>query len=200
MLIKRNSSGFTLIELLIVISIVVMVGAAILSIFAGGINIYKHVKEFGAEETQAFLSLEEAERDLRNTFVMAGIDFVGQEKEVVFAGLVNTADPKDAPNLSPGRIRYYFDDKLKCLVREDKGYAYALSEIPDFKPAAKNLAYLRNVTFSYYYLNPQTGQYEWQTSFSANGGLPLAVGVETEFLNGTKTIKANRIVLIPVAG
>jgi len=82
----KFSRAFTLIEFLIVISIMAVLGAAVLSIFSGGINVYKRVKELGTEEMQALLSLEEVEMDLRNTFVISGINFTGEAKEITFSG------------------------------------------------------------------------------------------------------------------
>jgi len=178
---------------------VAVVGAAILSVFASGLNVFKRVKDFGTEETLTLLSLEEFEKDLRNTFIISGIDFTGHSKEIIFAGLVKTGDPQKTQSLSAGQIRYYFDDNLKCLIKEEKCWADVISKNPESKPAVKNLIGLKNAVFSYCLFNSVTAKYEWKSDWKPEEGLPRAVNIEAEFLNGAKNVKVDRIVFMPIA-
>ncbi len=190
--------GFTLIEMVITLSIMAMIATAVFSTLAGGINVYKRVKDYGGQQRDALLSLEKFGKELSNIFVISGINFTGDSKNAAFPGFVSVSSGNPS---GIGRVSYYFDDKTGDFLRVEQGYAETMVKSEKPQPIApRKIASLKSLTFSYYYFDQDAKIYVWKNSWDTVGTIPIGVKIETEFDTGAKTIKVNRIVFIPIAG
>jgi hypothetical protein len=184
--------AFTLIEILAVTSIMAIVGLAIFSTFAAGLKAYNRVKYSSHSGLDAWLTLKGLEKDLRNTFCFNGIEFRGSPKEISFAGLIDK-------NLHIGRITYYFDANTGNLIKAQQPYSYALLENKPQGVAAKAVAYIKDITFSYYYLNPGTQLNVWKDTWDS-ADIPKIVKVRLTVRDKDKDLQLEKTVLIPVSG
>ena len=194
-----NKKGFTLVELLVVTSILGMIILAISSTFAGGLNVYKRVQNYSGAQTDALVSLEKIEKDLRNLFSFSGIGFTGNAEKVAFPGLIKEFDSAENQNITLGRISYYFDKKAGALIKEEQNYHQAISEETPGKNNIRVLAYIQSLNFNYYSINPDTKEYSWKGSWAKEEGVPLGVRIEVVFKNGKRDVKLVRPVLIPIS-
>jgi prepilin-type N-terminal cleavage/methylation domain-containing protein len=190
---KNMPSAFTLIELLLVSSIAAIMTLAIFSTFSIGIKAYERLQYSGLIQADVLLSLDKIEKDLHNTVNFSDIDFAGENKSVSFASLATSPVSSDE-TLSLGRISYYFDTKNKSLIREENVYTGIFSK-------TKVLAYIEDLTFTYYYFNSQTQQYIWVDSWQSVNGIPEAVRIKAIFKNeNNKDVEITRTMVIPVSG
>jgi len=163
-----------------------MIGLAIFSTFSMGIKAYKRMHYSGLTQADVLLSLEKLENDLHNTINFSGIDFIGENKKVSFAGLTGLQ-----ADSALGRITYYFDTKNNSLVREENAYAGTFS-------GSRALASLKDVAFTYCYLDPQTREYIWTDSWQSLNGIPGAVRTKITFKDDNdKDVKITRTVFVP---
>lgn len=191
---KNFKSAFTLIELIVTLSIVVMIAAAVFSTLAGGINVYKRVKAYGGQQRDALLSLERLEKELNNVFIISGINFTGDSKNIAFPCFASALFENTS---GLGRISYRFDDKTGDFLRAEQGYAETMEPQP---AVPKKVASLKGLSFNYYYFDQDTESYAWKDFWDTDGKIPVGVKIEAEFETGAKVIKVSRIVFIPIAG
>ena len=76
---KKNklyaSNAFTLIELMVSSTILVLIGAAVLTTFASGLHVYERVQSYGGVQADVLLALEQMEHDIANTFMLSEVPF-----------------------------------------------------------------------------------------------------------------------------
>ena len=99
-----------------------------------------------------------------------------------------------------GKITYYFDNEMGTLVKEEQNYPKAISEGVIGKSNFKVLAFIENISFSYYYFNSEIQAYDWKSSWSVGEGIPTGVKVEVTFKDGKRNVELDRTVLIPISG
>jgi hypothetical protein len=197
---KKSSSlsdrerSFTLIELLITVSITAMIGLVVFSAFAAGFKIFAKVKDYNNLQTDVLLTLQKLENDLRNTFDFTGIGFSGDRKKIAFAGWVNR-------NSSLGRIAYQFNiGSAGTFIKTEQLYSTALLENQAGGAVSKVLAAVKDVDFSYYYLDPDTHKYDFKYSWSAAEGIPRVVKIRIIYQNENQDLQLEKSVFIPVSG
>lgn len=190
----KNRRGFTLIELLITSSIIAMIALAVFSTFSMGIRAYKRMRYSGLAQADCLLSLEKMEKDLHNALNFSGIDFIGENKKVSFAGLVGPQ-----PNSALGRITYYLDAKNNSLMKEEGLYPVSsqgtYGVYPNGSLNLKALASIKDIVFTYYYFEPQAQQYVWEDSWQSVNGIPKAVRVKVTFKGDDKDVEITRTVV-----
>lgn len=179
----KNRRGFTLVELLITSSVIAMIALAVFSTFSMGIRVYKRMHYSGLAQADCLLSLEKLEKDLHNALNFSGIDFIGENKKVSFAGLVGPQ-----PNSALGRITYYLDAKNNSFMKEEGLYPHG-----PLNPKA--LSSIIDIAFTYYYFDPQAQEYIWGNSVNES---PLGVKIKLIFKGeNDKDIEITRTILIP---
>ncbi|MBL7069377.1 MAG: prepilin-type N-terminal cleavage/methylation domain-containing protein [Candidatus Omnitrophica bacterium] len=206
---RQTNKGFTLVELLVTASILMMIGAAIVSSFAGGLKVHESVRDFGRVRGDVLLSLEKLERDLRNIPRISTIGFNGEKGEVSFAGLVTVVDTDGESNTSLGRILYYLDGKKKLLVKEEQGYSQGILDIKKKKGRISELAPIEGIGFKYYYYDPEFDTYTWKDSWKLKEegeeeeekeeDILLGVKVEVKFNDRGEEVAFVRTVFMPTA-
>lgn len=200
------SRAFTLIELLVAASILGMIGAAVLAAFGSGFQVYERVQAYGRTQTDVSLFLETMEADLKNTFPLSSIDFIGEAKKISFPGLVAGIDDQGNPRTSLGKIAYYFDNQKKTLVKESQEYPSAVSSGSAQESGLETLASLEDIQFDYYYFVPEAGRYDWRSDWDlAQEGIPIGVKIKVTFFTGggegaEQQSQIVRTVLIPARG
>ena len=144
---QRINKAFTLIELLIAASIAAILGLAILATFSVGFKTYSKLKNGNLSHADVLLSFEKIEKDLRNTFHFSGINFIGDQRSVSFAGFIHHSS-------SIGRISYFFDAKTGgSLIKTEQPYSYSLLNNSTDEIDSKVITSLKDMVFSYYSFN-----------------------------------------------
>ncbi len=190
--IKRNNLGFTLIEMLIVTAIISVISLAIFSTFDNGIKIWQRVNNpLPGEDVAIFLN--KFERDLRNTFRFAGIEFVGEKDRLEFASLVTS---RNLQKTTVGGIIYSYDILNETLKRTEKDFSQIYSD--EKGRIAQVLAKIRDLKFQYYYYNDEKKEFQWEDSWHKEG-FPLAVRLELKINNDRETEKHVKTVSLPVS-
>ncbi len=199
--------AFTLVELLIAASIIGMISIAILSSFGIGFHTFERVQAFGGSQMDILLSIEEIERDLRNTFPLSGIPFTGNSQNMTFAGLFSQWDEeKEEETVVLGKKSYSLDSTSKALVRKQQEYSRAIAESTGTEQEAEILAFVEDLQFSYYYYKKELQddkekiEFGWKNSWGQEDGLPKGVKIEVTFRNGEKDVHLARTVFIPIGG
>lgn len=179
---RRNNAnaqnGFTLIELLITAAITAIIALAIGATFAGGLKIYKSVKDHGGTRTDILLYLEKMERDFRSMLALSDITFNGESKNITFASIVKETDNKGNKNPTLGSVTYYIDEKKENLIREEKNYPQALAESDIGEIAIEKMVSVKDIVFTYFVYDADLESYEWIDSWIPE--LTLEEEVETE--------------------
>jgi prepilin-type N-terminal cleavage/methylation domain-containing protein len=155
---RESRVGFTLIELLVTTTILAIVALAIGSTFASGIKIYDRVRNYEFERTDALIALERIEQDIRRSIRYSSIDFSGKKEEIAFPVLLDG-------DAGIGRILYYRIRAKKALIREEQGYADAVSEIVKGRGEDLPVALISKLEFEYYYYDVKDGKYKWKESW-----------------------------------
>ena len=203
---RHTNKGFTLLELLIAVSILAIVSLAVAFTFAAGLKVYSAAQRFDPDTAGLLLSLEEMERDIKNTYDLSGIDFNGRPDTASFAGLVKKTAKKGPEFELPGLVSYYFDDDKHYLMKTEKTYAEAVSKEYTGRGLVKRLAPAEEITFSYYSYDPKIKAFNWASSWdkpeeTEGYSMPLAVKVKVVYKNaetdGLTTL--DRTFFIPTA-
>lgn len=204
---QSRGQGFTLVELLIAASIIGMISIAILSSFGVGFHTFERVQAFGGPQMDILLSIEEMERDLRNTFPLSGIPFTGNSRNMTFAALFSKWDEeKEEEAVVLGKKSYSLDSTSKALVSTQQEYANAVGESTGTEQGTEVLAFVEDIQFSYYYYQKELQEdkekieFGWKDSWSPEDGLPKGVKIEVTFKNGEEDVHLARTVFIPIGG
>lgn len=190
-----------MVELLVTAAILGIISMAVISTFAAGLKVYEKVRDYSLERVDALLALEKIERDILNLVNFSGIDFVGEKEKITFAGMTKEGEP--------GRINYYVKGGMRgMLIREEQGYARAISKTSRKKGETKELAALRDIDFEYYYYDEDTEEYLWKDGWKINEEekegleksewIPIGVRVKIRFKEGKRYVTLTRSVLIPI--
>lgn len=184
-------TGFTLIEMLMVTSMLFVISLAIYATFNNGIKIWQRINVKVPEENLNIF-LDKFSRDLRNSFIFAGLNFSGQEEKLEFASLVSSLHLNKR---TVGKVIYSYDSGEKTFSRQQKDYAQIYSEESDEN--IQSLENIKSLNFQYYIYDKEKKEYFWQDGSLDN--MPLAVRVVLELDNGTRIIKFIKTVSIPVS-
>jgi len=194
---RATRYGFTLIELLISITILSLVGIAVYSTFANGVNVWRRGNENKIYERKIRLSLEKIDRELRNTFKFSKILFEGTENSISFPGLIRSSLDKTPAEV--GRISYFLDESENIFCREEKTYPEIFQEGKG--GVDRLITHVTTLIFSYCYLDNATGTYRWKDDWKKEeqDSIPQAVKIELVFeKNSGKPLKFTKTIFIPI--
>ena len=205
---KDRCAAFTLVELLITASIMALVAAAILSVFAAGLKVYERVRSYSDIRTDILFSLEKMERGLRSVPNAPQVYFKAQPARITFPAVIH-AHPGDKNGISLGSVSYYIDDSSHYLVSDEKDYSAATSE-ESGEGFVTKLVYIGSLKFTYYFYDPKTKLFYWsdtwkeekdenKTSKKPPVHTPLAVKIEVGYDNNGKQALLERTVFFPLA-
>lgn len=196
--------AFTLLELMVATSILGLIGLAVLTTFGSGLHVYERVQSYGGLQADILLSLEEMERDLANTFPLSGIEFEGEAQKITFPAVIETIETIDEEERavpSIGQIAYSLggDDDQKVLMRDQWDYSQAVSGDKSENDQSGFFAYVKDIRFSYYFLDGKNEEYGWKESWSAeeDEGSPVAVKIELTYEDRGRDITLVRTVFLP---
>jgi len=139
-----------------------LVSIAIVSVFAGGLNVYDRVRKYSDIRTDILFALEKMEKGLKNACNFSEIDFNGEAARITFPAVNTRPGAKDG--LPPGSVSYYIDHSANYLVSEERDYSAATAQEPPKGVVAK-LASATGVEFSYYSYDPAIKAYGWNDTF-----------------------------------
>ncbi len=171
---KKNKlfspKAFSLVELLIAVGIFSVVSIAIYSTFSSGAAVLRRINNLDLTQQKILLKTEKFSRELREQPVCRKQLFKGDKTKISFCANID---------YFPCRLTYYFDSATLTLKR----VADKLSEIIDKEgkldpqlrsPAVIYLSKVKEVSFSYLYLDLNKNAYQWAQEWKEEF-LPLAV-------------------------
>lgn len=182
-----NRPGFTLIELLIAAALGVLVVAAVVAAFAGGVRVWERARGGTSPVLDAALATEWIQRDLHNATATRMGSFEGGLDGMRLPVLV-------ASNGAPGSftlqdVTYAGQDGLGTLERSAASW-------PRNEVAAAGEALvtgLESVRFSY---RDGAGG-EWLTAWTGRTNRPAAVGIVFQFTQDRGGLEIRRTILLP---
>lgn len=109
-------AGVTLVELLVTVSLMALMGAAIVAVLSGGLRVWQRARTFGTQGQFALLAVDRLRRDLHNVRRSARIPFEGAYDRCAFAAAGQSAvDGSPLPEM--GRLGYFLDEPRRRLCR-----------------------------------------------------------------------------------
>lgn len=196
---KCGGRGFTLIELLVTLSLVVLVGAAVMSVLAGGLHVWDRLQGQWMVEEQLQIMLESVRRDLHNAQAFKSIPYEGSYDLFSFPSLVESPTTAGGTIKEIGRVGFYWDSGLQRLCRSKHPYRIVRSRSVK-EAAAPLIEGVRRFRFSYCAPDPVTGEYGWKDSWSGEKP-PIAVKMEIQYAESKSApeIKRSLVVYLPTA-
>lgn len=221
----RRVKGFTLIELMLVAALLAILGLAVAATFAGGLKIFNRMENYTAVKADILLSLERMERDMRSTFPVKGIGFIGEAKRMTFPAILRTFSAKGLAEESLGSVSYYRDDARGAgvLSREEKAYVQAVNKEGYRHGEMTELAPIEDIHFQYFSYDAEAETYSWvdrwdksekkeeeqREEAKAPKGvialedrpeeLPLGVKIMIRYADGDKPLTLSRTIFIKTA-
>jgi len=202
---KRSRRGFTLVEVLVAATILGFIGLAILTTFGSGFHVYERIQSYGGVQTDALLSLEEIEKNLRNTFPLSSIGFKGDEQQLSFPVLIEksmiSGNGEEVFYSSVGRVTYYLEDRgaeKKALKKKLQDYPQAAleSETASFSETT-SVPYVKDLAFRYFSYDDKSQGYAWTNAWTQeDGGFPAGINISLTFDDGRQDVEFNRMVFI----
>ncbi len=208
--IKRS---FTLIELLISITIFALAGTAVYSVFASGMIAWRRGNKDKTYVRKVRIAAESMERDLKNTFDFSEIAFEGREDSVRFTALISNEFDSEGDEseiyYEVGRMAYFYDKEKGALCKEEKNF-------PDISRKKEDSSIdwggeedgkvkilfdnLRELEFSYCYLDNVTGSYKWKDDWKKEeqDSIPIAVKILMVFKKEMNQGDFEKLVFIPI--
>lgn len=202
-----KNNGFTLVELLVATSIIGMIALAVLSAFGTGFYAFGRVESFAGRQADILLALDRWERDVRNSFSSAAVEFKGDSHNLSFPSVITVFDEEDQKEaVSFGQVSYSFDEQNKAFITAPTDYARP-SSADGQEPPAEVLASVEDLHFSYYFHKREIqGEEEkvdhgWKSSWTQQDeGIPRGVKMELTFLQEGQEVLLSRTVFIPAGG
>jgi len=220
----HKTKGFTLVELMLVAVLLGIVGLAIVATFAGGLKIFDRMESYTAAKTDVLLSMEKMEKDLRSTFPVKGVGFIGEAKKMTFPAILRTVSAKGQAEESLGSVSYYLDNAgdVRALSREERTYIQAVQKGSSEHGDIAVLAPIEDLNFQYFSYDPEAETYSWVNLWDKSEpkedqkeegkapkgvialenrpeDIPLGVRIKISYRDGDKTLTLNRTVFIKTA-
>ncbi len=195
-------NSFTLIEILVSVTIFSLVGAAIYSVFANGLNAWRRGNDNKSYAKNIRILSEKIARDVRNTFEFEGIPFEGTEESVMFPGLIEGRSYDDAVEeySEVGRIAYFYDSGEDAFCRKEQTFAESLME-EELDEAEILISDVDSLAVSYCYLDNATGAYDWKDDWKEDeqDTIPQAISLEISFKKkAARKDDFNQVIFIPI--
>ncbi|MFH1578368.1 MAG: type II secretion system protein GspJ [Candidatus Omnitrophota bacterium] len=198
---KRNTrsnpsflTGFTLIEMLVVLTMFSLIGLAIFTTLANGINIWQRMNQT-VKQDDINIFFDRIAGELRNTFEFSTIGFQGNQDKIAFVTLVTTEGPGGFYETGIGQVAYFYikgDEQLNKRVR-----SYSQTFEGDSGNNQTLLDDVRSLEFAYYFYDQKAKEYLWQEECIGEG-LPLAVRIKLELRSDQQIEMIIRTIDIPV--
>ncbi len=184
---NTNRAGFTLIELLIAAALGVLLIAAVVVAFTGGVRVWERAREGTSPALDAALATEWFQRDLHNSTATRWGTFEGERDAVRFPVLITVTGAPGALALQD--VSYAVPTGRGTLER-------SVGSFPrNGHPAAGDVLVtgLESVRFSY--RDGTAG--EWLAAWMGRTNRPSAVGIVLQFTHDRGGLEIRRTMLIP---
>ena len=188
----RKNKGFTFVEMFLVAVLLAVISLAVYSTFASGIKVWQRASVTSPKES-AGIFFDKFDRDLRNSFKFASIQFTGGRERLQFPTIV------ESPRMEKktvGAVLYVFNEGRGVLTREARDFAHVYSDSTGLTSEA--IANVKSIKFFYHFYDTTKQEYLWSDEWSRDG-IPLAVRVELEIENGSEIETFYKTVAIPTS-
>jgi hypothetical protein len=185
----KTHPGFSFIELNIVVVLLAVLGVLVYQSFSSGVKIWQRIKD-GSGDVQVAVFFDKITNDLHNLCVFSRILGYGSQKELSFT-TVDYVHQDKTSYLGLGRVRYYFDQDNKDILRTFNSWKavkvskYAVSPSPIVEK-------VESLSFSYYY--PKKKQFTEIWDSQSDNPLPSAVRVNIRIIKNNRAVDLSRII------
>ena len=167
-------AGFTVIELLVSVSLMALIGAALVSALSGGMKVWQRAKTFGTHRQAALIAFSQLRTDLLNAQRFALVPFKGAYEDVAYATIEEDAATDGLPVI--GARGYFYDAARQRLCRAFVPYRRLRTQrLTGGCQAA--LEGVTRVRFSYFGADEAGRALGWHERWDS-ADLPMAVKVE----------------------
>ncbi len=189
--------AFTLVEILLVVSLFAVTSIAIYQTFASGVKIWNYAAKSFPEE-DVLLTFERITRDVHNAFYFSLFEFKGEPSDLRCTTLIITkADPRagasDLYVTQIGRVRYFFDQAKKQVLRQQADYGQATKD--RWQPTSVVARGIEQLSFKYLYRENN----RLVERLRAQGVMPAMVRVDIAYQVDREVRRMTRFIDIPVS-
>lgn len=169
-----RETGFTVIELLVSISLMALIGAALVSALSGGVKVWQRTQAFGTHRQAALIAFSQLRTDLQNAQRSGLVPFKGTYDEVAYAAIEEDAAADGLPVI--GARGYFHDEASQRLCRAFVPYRRLRTQ----RLTGECQTVLEGVTrvrLGYFGANETSRAMGWHERWDS-ADLPMAVKVE----------------------
>lgn len=173
---KQKIAGFTLVETVVTATIFAVIAVGIGGSFFSGMKLWSKAKTMSMYYNNVLFDLEKFTREIRSSFLIPQIGYLGEEREVSFPLVKND---------TVIRVTYRFDKEEKKLYRKEELLEDIIEKNNKF--SEELFAVLDDVSFSYFFV--QETKFVWAGAWK-NPGSFYAIKIKIKFKDEeiTKTI------------
>ena len=171
--------GFTLVETLVAVALMGVVGAALVSVLAGGLQVWQRAAEFSRAGQSAVIGLSQLRHDLHSLRTFSLLPFEGSYDRYEAAAVGASGLAEEA---ILGRLGYFLRERDQTLCRSFVPYPMANTKRLTDR-CQTILEHVSRVRFHYFGKDPQSGVEGWVEHWHGDV-LPLAVRVEVSTQEG----------------
>lgn len=196
--------GFTLVELLVSVTIVSFVGIAVYSALANGIAVWRRVNKDSSFTQNVRLTSEKMARELRNALQFSNIAFEGTEASIKFCALLLTTSGEGGDEAEShyelGRVTYFYNEGENALCKQQLLYPLIYQEQGESDQSKILISNLKELEFSYCYLDSTTGTYQWKKDWKKQEQdiIPQAVKIKMTFPEDIQQKEFEQTIFIPI--
>jgi len=169
-----RDTGFTVIELLVSVSLMALIGAALVSALSGGVKVWQRAQSFGTQRQAALIAFSQLRTDLQNAQRSGLVPFKGTYHEVAYAAIEEDAATDGLPVI--GARGYFHDEARQQLCRAFVPYRHLRTQ----RLTSGCQAVLEGVTrvrLGYFGSDESSSALGWHDRWDS-ADLPMAVKVE----------------------
>lgn len=158
----KAARGFTLIEFMLVAALLSVIGVALYASFSTGINAWQRINA-GTTLEDINIFLDKISSELRNTFLIKGMLFQGENDAVRFPVISYGRDNKKNLGREIGEVHYAFHQTSQGIYRTYRRYSEVYQEK---NVSAERIAGpIQSFEVQYYYYDPQEEEYLWTSAW-----------------------------------